>query len=227
MKATKNGFSKMKLLVILGVFVLVVAIAIPVGFGFNKDEFPDVNVGNNETAETYPEYELNIIDQVLPSKDKTFETSVEKGNEEVSSTEKTPSKPTTTNPQKPITGTVDILDVNTKVENQGKTEVENNDEKVYTEVEATVVPEITIPSAPSVPNTPSVEEKEELLPIPSTCSDALRQKIEDARSEGFGQIKLDADGNVKSYQTGPNTWVEFISAVPEDQISSELEDLFN
>jgi len=235
MKATnKKGFSKAKLLIILGVFVLVVAISVPIGFGFIREDHPEVDASLPPTEQVYEEKELGIIDHVSPSKDKDFVADDIPTNPENSQTDKeaTSSEPTKTPSSNkkpdPIVGKPDILDINTKVENTGKKETAEDVPLNYEEVEAEVIPE---PNTPPAPTTPPVQEKpsdkvEDLLPIPDNCSDNLRKAIEKYRALGYGQIKLDDKGKVVSYQTGENTWTAIIEEVPEDEISDELADLF-
>lgn len=143
-KNSKQGFGKIKWLIAIGAFVLVVAIAIPVGFGFNKEDHPEVNTNVDEQIEsTIPsdlkEVELGIIGGVRPG-DVNFSEQTEQNtltdkrdNETVVS-----QKP---NAPEKITGSIDYLDKTTYVENKGQDNV--REEKVYTDVyvdESIVVP---------------------------------------------------------------------------------------
>lgn len=233
MKTTnKNGFSKSKLLIILGVFVLVVVISIPIGFGFNKEDHPEISATETPTTENeYPETHLGIVDKIFPNKNYEFEDNIPAQDEtrpNVDKEENISQKPTTPSKTPSIEGVADVLETNTEVKNQGVVEKDTPKTDKYEEVEATVVPETTTPPPQvCVPVRPSEpEEKEELLPIPENCDVNLRKVIEKLRAMGYGQIVLDDNGDIIRYQTNENTWVEIIKKVDSDQISDELADLF-
>ena len=231
-KNSKQGFGKIKWLIAIGAFVLVVAIAIPVGFGFNKEDHPEILATETPTTENeYPETHLGIVDKIFPNKNYEFEDNIPAQDEtrpNVDKEENVSQKPTTFSKTPSIKGVADVLETNTEVKNQGVVEKDTPKTDKYEEVEATVVPETTTPSPQvSVPVRPSEpEEKEELLPIPENCDVNLRKVIEKLRAMGYGQIVLDDNGDIIRYQTNENTWVEIVKKADSDQISDELADLF-
>lgn len=144
---SKQGFSKTKVLIAIGAFILVVAISVPLAFGFVKEDHPDININsNNETTETIPsdlkEVELDIIKGVLPN-DMEFSTQTEANITDVTEKDATNknSSEKTEAPEK-ITGTIHILEGTVYVENKGAV-VDVPEEQEYTKVH--VDSSLTIP----------------------------------------------------------------------------------
>lgn len=187
---TKHGFSKMGILITVGIFVLVVAISIPVAFGFIKEDHPEVTITPSDKTETTSpsdEVELGIIDKILPS-DMDFEENVENpstNDKEDGSETTAPTNPSNPNknpsytPNKPIKGEADTnTNLKVEIEEDGVTIIpETKPSDKYEDVDVKDEDVVVIP--PVVDTTPEDTTPPTTTPSEPEEDDVVGKELEE------------------------------------------------
>lgn len=155
-----------------------------------------------ETQETLPEDTIEII----PDETTTDETT---SNENVSKNNTTTN---TTNNSKPasIVGKVDVLDVNTKVENDGKDVSSTTTTTTYEKVDA----EVVVEDVPAPTQKPVIEQKKD------------ETKENNSTTETTAQSNVFITANEDGTTTEQEIITETITIVEDSEISEELDNLF-
>lgn len=154
-----------------------------------------------ETQETLPEDTIEII----PDETTTDETT---SNENVSKNNTTTN--TTNNKPASIVGKVDVLDVNTKVENDGKDVSSTTTTTTYEKVDA----EVVVEDVPAPTQKPVIEQKKD------------ETKENNSTTETTAQSNVFITANEDGTTTEQEIITETITIVEDSEISEELDNLF-
>lgn len=156
-----------------------------------------------ETQETLPEDTIEII----PTDDETT-TDETTSNENVSKNNTTTN--TTNNKPASIVGKVDVLDVNTEVENDGKDVSSTTTTTTYEKVDA----EVVVEDVPAPTQKPVIEQKKD------------ETKENNSTTETTAQSNVFITANEDGTTTEQEIITETITIVEDSDISEELDNLF-